>query len=116
MLKKAGSLALCLLFGLGCAHTSDPNRLVYYKHLKVVPGAVRTVCIQPDPAQPEMALIVKPLKEKLTARGYQIVATPDEAVHTLRLHLNVFDIYATASEARQAATSGSRLPAILREV
>jgi hypothetical protein len=81
-------LAICLLFGCGCAH--DPHRPVYYKNIKVVPGAVRTVCIQPDPTQPEMALVVKPLEEELTARGYKIMATPEEAVHTIRLHLTVF--------------------------
>jgi hypothetical protein len=86
--KKLMSLVFCLLLGFGCAH--DPNRPVNYKFIKVVPGAVRTVCIQPDPSQAEMALVVKPLEEKLTARGYKVVATPDEAVHTMRLHLNLF--------------------------
>lgn len=103
-MNKVMCLLIVLLFGLGCA-TADPNRPVYYRHVKVVPGAVRTVCIQPDPAQPEMALIVKPLEKKLASRGYKIVATPNEAVHTMRLKLKVFDTYLTVSEAKQAAAS-----------
>ncbi len=92
-------LLICLLAILGCAGP-NPDRHVNYSYrdingnqfrrIHVVPSAVRTVCIQPDSAQPEMALIVKSLEEKLTARGYKIVATPDEAVHTMRLHINMF--------------------------
>lgn len=97
--NKVLCLVTCLLLGFGCTGP-NPNRHVNYsyrdingnqfKRIHVVPGAVRTVYIQPDPAQPEMALVVKPLEEKLAARGYKIVATPDEAVHTMRLHINVF--------------------------
>ena len=86
--KTVMCLAIPLFLVFGCAH--DPNRPVYYKNIKVIPGAVRTVCLQPDPTQPEMALIIKPLTEKLEARGYQIVPTPDEAVHTLHLHITEF--------------------------
>ncbi|MFA5183737.1 MAG: complement resistance protein TraT [Syntrophales bacterium] len=88
-----------MLLGFGCG-TPNPDRHVNYsyrdikgnqfKRIHVMPGAVRTVCIQMDPAQPEMALVVKPLEEKLAAKGYKVVTSPDEAVHTMRLHLNVF--------------------------
>lgn len=91
------SLAISLLLGFGCTGPYSDIRVSYperdgneFKRINIVPGAVRTICIQPDPAQPEMALIVKPLEDKLAAKGYKIMATPDEAVHTMRLHLNVF--------------------------
>jgi hypothetical protein len=106
--NKLLCLAIYLLLGFGCAH--DPNRPINYKFIKVVPGAVRTVCIQPDPSQPEMALVVKPLEEKLEARGYKIVASPAEAVHTLRLHLRLFDIFGANEEAARAVASGYKRP------
>jgi hypothetical protein len=103
--KKTIYLVLFLILSVGCAH--DPNIPVPPENIRLSPGAERTVCIQPDPTQPEMALIVKPLEKRLKAKGYKIVATPDEAVHTIRLHINVFGIYATSEEAEKAAVIGS---------
>ncbi|MFA6269996.1 MAG: complement resistance protein TraT [Candidatus Paceibacterota bacterium] len=90
----------CLLLGFGCTGPSPDRHVNYserdingnvFKRIHVTPGAVRTVCIQPDPIQPEMAFIAMPLQKQLTAKGYKVVATPDEAVHTMRLHINVLD-------------------------
>jgi len=98
-MNKVVHLVICLLLVIGCTGPYPDRRVNYsykdikgneFKRITVVPGAVRTVCIQPDLAQPELTLVVKPLEEKLAARGYKIVASPDEAVHTMHLHLNAF--------------------------
>jgi hypothetical protein len=98
-MNKVLCLVFCLLLGFGCTGPAPDRHFNYsyrdingneFKRIHVTPGAVRTLCIQPDPTQPEMALIVKPLEEKLTVKGYTVVASPDKAEHTMRLHLNVF--------------------------
>jgi hypothetical protein len=105
VMNKVMCLLICLLFAFSCS-TPNVKRPVDYKSIRVIPSAVRTVCIQPDPTQPEMPLVVKPLEEKLSSRGYKVVATPDEAVHTIRLHLTLFDTFRTGNEAARVAASG----------
>lgn len=117
--EKAMSLVICLLLGFGCTgpypdrHTNYSYRDIKgneFKRIHVTRGAVRTVCVQPDPSQPEMALVVKPLEEKLMARGYKVVATPDEAVHTMRLHLNAFG---TEPELKPKSDIGLDMPGMM---
>jgi hypothetical protein len=97
-MNKVLCLVSCLLLGFGCTGPSPDRHVNYserdingnvFKRIRVTPGAVRTVCIQSDPIQPEMASIAMPLQKQLTEKGYKVVATPDEAVHTMRLHINV---------------------------
>ncbi len=98
-------LLFCLLFVFGCA-SANPDRRIPYESVRVKPStAARLICILPDPAQPEMALIVKPLEEKLAARSYKIVAAPGEAAYTMRLHLNVFGKYLSLADAERATAA-----------
>lgn len=101
-MKKTMCLLVCLVICLGCAsNTARKSDRVLAKNVKVVPGAVRTVCIQTDPAKPDVGFLIDSLKAKLEAKGYKI--TGDDAVHTVVLGLNAFDMYNKAKAAERAS-------------
>lgn len=110
--KKALWLVSLLVIVVGCApyvSTQMDNKII------VPSSAERKVFIQTDPRETELILIVKPLEEKLTSKGYTLVDTPDQASYTMRLHLTLFAlrgyIYSGNGSAMQTGMTGGALAA-----
>lgn len=80
-------IILCLLGG--CAPyvaTQQSDKLT------IPPTVEKNIFIQADWAGAEIGLIRKPLEEMLTAKGYKLLAAPNQTAYTMKLHLLDFEL------------------------
>lgn len=100
--KKAVSLVVCLLLGLGCTpvHTRMTKRII------VPASADKSIFIQVDSDKPEMALIIKPLEEQLASKNYRVVDALGQASYILHLDLVAFGLHGSPPRTSSGSASG----------